>query len=677
MTPPNGSILDISCPTTQFCAATDNLGQALTSTDPQGGPSAWSATEAGGGINGAISCPTTNLCVVAGISQFAVSTNPTGGTSAWSPKALPGSFADVACATDTFCVASTSRSGIFVSSSPAGEAGSWEPVQLSIGFNALEGVSCASLQLCVAVDTAGNVVSTQQPDVPGSPWSSAHVSDHPLYAVDCPAVTLCVAAGKAGTVLWSSEPAGPAESWHVASIDEGRSITGIDCASVELCVAIDGSGRVLGTPDPLAGGGTWNAAQIAGQGDLLDIACASSELCMTLVGERPVVSTDPLGGPQTWEWVPYEVGQRVSCPSPALCVGVNFPNEIAWSNDPAGGDTTWRGKTVEGLNGLDDIGCAADWMCVATTFAGNGSPGNVLVAPLPLGSNTNWVADNIYGKAIVAPNHVVSLYDPLLTGVSCVPEGLCVVVDRDGEAAMARPALPPANVSPPALEGVPEVGEVLHCLPGEWSGEPAPTLAFTWLRNGAEIGDAGADGSYQVTPADAQQELSCQVTATNGAGQVSATSDPVAVPAVKEVAEGERKKTEEVLAPGGPGQASPSGFRILKVALGRKDVLGMTLLAPGPGHFTARAEINGISGSSARRQRDSGSACEDSRWTRAYGTGAGVATQSGRTRLQVTPRGKARALLARGDYLCFKVTVTYRSPTSTMVKRDRLTRVSG
>jgi hypothetical protein len=673
--PPNREILDISCPTAQFCAATDDFGEALTSTDPQGGATAWSATEAGGGINGPISCSTIHLCVVAGDSALFVSTNPTGGISTWSSKPLSVTPADVTCATDTFCIASTNKSSVLVSSSPAGEAGSWEPVQLSIGFNALDGVSCASLQLCVAVDNAGNVVSTQQPDVPGSPWSSAHVSDHPLYAVDCPAVTLCVAVGKAGTLLWSSEPWGPAASWNSAVIDEGRSLTGVDCASVDLCVAIDGSGQVLHSSEPLAGGGSWNADQIAGEGDLLDIACASSELCMTLAGERPVVSTDPLGGPQTWEWVPYEVGQRVSCPSPALCVGVNFPNKVAWSNDPAGDDTTWRAKTVEALNGLEDIGCAADWLCVATTYAGNGSSGNVLVAPLPLGSSSNWVADNVYGKAIVPPDHILSLYEPLSSGVSCVPEGLCVVVDRGGYAMMARPALPPANVSPPSLEGVPEVGEVIHCRPGEWSGEPAPALAFAWLRNGTEIG-AGTDDSYQITPADAQQELSCEVTATNGAGQVSATSESVSVPAVKASPAAAEKKSEEALALESPGQTRP-GFRILKVALGPKDVLGMTLLAPGPGHFTARAEINGISGSSARRQRGSGSACEDSRWTRAYGRGAGVAIQSGRTKLQVRPREQARTLLARGDALCFKVTVTYRSPTSTTVRRDRLTQARG
>ncbi len=681
---PKGEILDISCPTTQLCAATDSSGEVLTSTDPQGGASAWSATEAGGGIKGAISCPDTHFCVVAGDSVLFVSTDPTGGTSAWSPKALPGSFADVACATDTFCVASTSRSGIFVSSSPAGEAGSWEPVQLSIGFNALEGVSCASLQLCVAVDTAGNVVSTQQPDVPGSAWSSVHVSDYPLKAVDCPTVTLCVAVGKAGTVLWSSKPAGPAESWHVASIDEGRSITGIDCASVEHCMAIDGSGWVLSTPEPLAGGSAWSAHQIAGPGDLDDIACAPTELCVVLVREAPQLSFFPPEGVEGGEWQNNQIGSKISCPNPDLCVGVRFPdNEISWLKYPAWRGENWLSMTVGLLRGLDDIGCANDWVCVVTTRPDKETVGSVVVSPLPAGFVTHWVADNVYGKTIAPHNpgdaepfHFYDIF-PLLTGVSCIPERLCIVIDRDGRAMMARPALPPANVSPPALKGVPEVGEVLHCLPGEWSGEPVPALAFTWLRDGTEIADAASKAGdespsdrYQVTSADAQQELSCQVTATNGAGQVSATSDSVSVPAVKASTEAGGQKTEEALAPGSPGPAPPAGFRILKAALGRKDVLGVTLLAPGPGRFTARAEISGISGSSAKRMRDGGSACESNGGNSIYGRGSTVATQSGRTSLQVRPRRAARALLAGGSDLCLEITVIYRSPASTAVKRD-------
>jgi hypothetical protein len=54
-----GELTSISCPTTAFCAAVNNDGDVVTSTDPSGGAGTWSTTSlvADGGLND-ITCPT-------------------------------------------------------------------------------------------------------------------------------------------------------------------------------------------------------------------------------------------------------------------------------------------------------------------------------------------------------------------------------------------------------------------------------------------------------------------------------------------------------------------------------------------------------------------------------------------------------------------------------------------
>ena len=79
----------VSCPALTACAAIDNNADAIVSTDPTGGASAWSFTNVipspladkavGAVFNGmfAISCPTTSLCAAAGQSeQIITSTDP-------------------------------------------------------------------------------------------------------------------------------------------------------------------------------------------------------------------------------------------------------------------------------------------------------------------------------------------------------------------------------------------------------------------------------------------------------------------------------------------------------------------------------------------------------------------------------------------------------------------------
>lgn len=80
----------------------------------------------------------------------------------------------------------------------------------------------------------------------------------------------------------------------------------------------------------------------------------------------------------------------------------------------------------------------------------------------------------------------------------------------------------------PTIAGVAAPGETLTCVePSVTSPDGPATTALTWLRDGAS---AGTGATFGVGVADAGRTLTCRVTATNAAGDASATSTGVAVP---------------------------------------------------------------------------------------------------------------------------------------------------
>lgn len=98
-------------------------------------------------------------------------------------------------------------------------------------------------------------------------------------------------------------------------------------------------------------------------------------------------------------------------------------------------------------------------------------------------------------------------------------------------AAMQLTSTAPVNTKAPVVSGTAAVDATLSCAPGLWTGKPTPTYSYQWLRNGAPITGASSS-SYAVQTADAGQSVSCQVTAHNSAGEKTATSAGVAIPAL-------------------------------------------------------------------------------------------------------------------------------------------------
>jgi virginiamycin B lyase len=92
---------------------------------------------------------------------------------------------------------------------------------------------------------------------------------------------------------------------------------------------------------------------------------------------------------------------------------------------------------------------------------------------------------------------------------------------------------PSTNTSPPAISGIPTVGQTLACQPGTWTG--SPTYSYQWYRDGVPI--TGAMGqTYTVQAADQGHTLTCAVTATDAGGSATATSAGVQILAAAEAA---------------------------------------------------------------------------------------------------------------------------------------------
>lgn len=304
----------VSCATASLCLATDG-GNVLTSTNPAGGAGAWrveKSPEATASPELGLSCPSASLCVGAGESWVSASTEPAAGAATWkeqtgwvvSPILNPeaeyfGPSGAVSCASQSLCVADGDSFNDFntlvTSAAPAGGVAQWHEAHIQGSGNKVSppyvgdpilGVSCASTALCVAVDAAGNVITSTDPASSESTWTVSPVDTHPLYGISCPSVSLCVAVDGTGDVVSSTDPTGGSVAWTVSSIDPAYLLTAISCASTSLCVAVDDEGNVLTSSAPTGSADTWSVSNVDGgttmSRGLTAVSCPSEELCVAV-----------------------------------------------------------------------------------------------------------------------------------------------------------------------------------------------------------------------------------------------------------------------------------------------------------------------------------------------------------------------------------------------------------
>ena len=107
--------------------------------------------------------------------------------------------------------------------------------------------------------------------------------------------------------------------------------------------------------------------------------------------------------------------QRMSCPSTALCVGVDGSASVYVSANPIGGSSTWTKTQIPGVQNIYDVSCPSTTLCVASA-----SGGNLLVSTDPTGGPSAWSVDAVDGT-------------DNLSAVSCPTTSECFAVAGGGD----------------------------------------------------------------------------------------------------------------------------------------------------------------------------------------------------------------------------------------------------
>jgi hypothetical protein len=114
----------------------------------------------------------------------------------------------------------------------------------------MSGIACPTETLCVATDTAGNVVTSRDPTGVAARWTTTQIDGtNALGRISCPRVFFCAAIDNVGNVATSTNPTGGPRAWPITHL--GRyGLSGISCPSASLCVAVDEplGNVVIGTP---------------------------------------------------------------------------------------------------------------------------------------------------------------------------------------------------------------------------------------------------------------------------------------------------------------------------------------------------------------------------------------------------------------------------------------------
>ena len=368
----------LSCPSVSLCVAGDGAGNILSSTNPAGGPTAWSLTSvlSNESFSSAISCPSISLCVAVGFAgDVLTSIDPTGGASAWTKThAVPGTYLyAVSCPSVSLCVAGGvepsgihGEASILTSTNPTGGASSWSSAPIASGGGIVDAVSCPSVSLCVAGGPGGNILFTTNPTGGASAWNKAKVGS--LNVISCPSVSVCVAGDGGGNIVSTTNPTGGAGAWKETTVDQGQEFTAVSCPSVSLCVAGDGGGNILTSTHPTGGASAWRKAYIAhppgtSGTQISHISCPSVSLCVAAdEGGNILTSTDPTGGAKAWTSATVDVP---GCAPPLIpCM-----SEQLYARDDQGTrvlDTTPPGRS----NSISNVALDGDSLILTWTHDG-------------------------------------------------------------------------------------------------------------------------------------------------------------------------------------------------------------------------------------------------------------------------------------------------------------------
>jgi hypothetical protein len=595
----------ISCPSTSLCVAEggdgSGKGDIVTTTDPGGASPSWALPQevATRGFTGNISCSSSSLCVAAAspdsgsTGNLLVSTNPTGGPTAWTATSLPNPLGAVTCASDSLCLAMDYNGAIWSSTNPTGGASAWSSTANDLtdpyeGPVVYDDLACASTSMCLAL-TGGAAASATAPTGGTSAWTDELIDDtDSLTAASCPSSSFCASVDSLGNVATSTNPAGGAGAWSATNIISDSLIgplglDGISCASSSLCVAVrgpsydeiytssdptggstawsgptqlstsgvpdavscaptttfcavlDSSGQLFTSTNPTGGASAWTATDLSGLsvGSPRTMSCPSSSLCVGTSLNGIVYSTDPTGGASAWNSFTLGAGDlgQVSCASATLCVALEGYGSQVWTSaDPTAGASSWTqtaASTIDPNTGsFSGVSCSTGGLCALIASQGSGS-GDIAMSSNPAAGASAW---SVSQGAI---STIGGLGGTGTLGVACGGTSLCLAIDPRGDAYAGTPPQAPTNSAPPTISGTAQQGQRLTESHGSWSNSPT-SYSYQWEECDSSGGSCSAisgatSQTYTLTAGDVGHRIRVRESASNAGGSSSpATSDATA-----------------------------------------------------------------------------------------------------------------------------------------------------
>jgi len=168
-----------------------------------------------------------------------------------------------------------------------------------------------------------------------------------LYGVSCPSAGLCVAVGSAGTILTSPDGG---MTWRNQASHTNSNLQSVSCASTKICVAVghEGYSSVILTSGD--GGSNWTARTNPYGAALYGVSCRDVLACVAVGFDHAIVAS--ADGGIKWTSQTWGIGENLSgryfsgvdCLSLSVCVvaGDGYPTSNIMISEDGGVNWSWR-----------------------------------------------------------------------------------------------------------------------------------------------------------------------------------------------------------------------------------------------------------------------------------------------------------------------------------------------
>jgi hypothetical protein len=235
-----------------------------------------------------------------------------------------------------------------------------------------------------------------------------------------------MAVDNAGNVVTSTDPTAGANAWSVANVDSPNVISEVACTVASACVAVDDMGNVLTSANPTAR--SWAVANVDGTNQFSGISYGGSLCAAVDTAGNVVTSAKPTGGPAAWAVTPFDLGNvpsAISCPKSTYCAAVDGSGAVVESTNPTGGPSAWQSMKAGAAIPLFGVTCPSLSFCLAVDSAGRAivetpaaPPVTLTITPAPTARS-----GSVTGTGINCPGNVHQLLRARNRGhANCHPE---------------------------------------------------------------------------------------------------------------------------------------------------------------------------------------------------------------------------------------------------------------